>query len=478
MIPKSKLDKWIEADMNVLLCGEAGVGKTYQILESWIRHGLNFKVFSAATMDPWVDFIGVPKEVVKDGKPVLGLIRPEEWANDTVEALFIDEFNRAPKKVRNAVMELIQFKSINGHKFNNLRFVWAAINPDDSEDNDYDVEPLDPAQKDRFQVYYEVPYSLNLDFFTERFGGEVTEKTSIWWNNLAASVRKLVSPRRVEYALDAYLNKGVDVEDILPKASGPVLLKKALAEISVDAVLVKFMSENDKAGASEWLSESNNYSKAINSILINPSRIGFFLETLPDERISALIATNLDVRNFAINMAKNKSCERVVEVINAILDAGENDLLIKELRSGININKIKKHSFDKKNISKIIKNDSYKKRDYHSDISVYREALKVLGQYNLDSFTGRKQYIAKMHNSLPAKLSGQDLESGFNALEAYLESVQAVDYKFIPFLIDIGNHLIFNAENDGYNFKKIVGKWEIVINQLLDKEGFYYRIQL
>ena len=43
----------------------------------------------------------------------------------------MDEFSRAHKKVRNAVMELIQFKSINGRKFKNLKIVWAAINPDD-----------------------------------------------------------------------------------------------------------------------------------------------------------------------------------------------------------------------------------------------------------------------------------------------------------------------------------------------------------
>ena len=40
-----------------------------------------------------------------------------------------DELNRAKPKVRNAVMELIQFRSINGIKFNNLRMIWAAINP-------------------------------------------------------------------------------------------------------------------------------------------------------------------------------------------------------------------------------------------------------------------------------------------------------------------------------------------------------------
>ena len=41
-------------------------------------------------------------------------------------------------------MELIQFKSINGKKFNNLRFIWAAVNPDDPED----VVTLEPQTCD------------------------------------------------------------------------------------------------------------------------------------------------------------------------------------------------------------------------------------------------------------------------------------------------------------------------------------------
>ena len=151
-----KLDFWIQNNSNVLFIGKHGVGKTAMVKDAFDRNGLNFRYFSASTMDPWVDFVGVPREktenkvpeelkIIKelaaispqialewiqtnwkmseqsaksildhslnreDGKSSLELVRPSSF-NDDVEALFFDEFNRSPKKVRNAVMELLQFK--------------------------------------------------------------------------------------------------------------------------------------------------------------------------------------------------------------------------------------------------------------------------------------------------------------------------------------------------------------------------------
>ena len=65
------------------------------------------------------------KKTDDNGNSYLDLVRPQEFQDDEVEAIFMDEFSRH-KKVRNAVMELIQFKSINGRKFKNLKIVWAA----------------------------------------------------------------------------------------------------------------------------------------------------------------------------------------------------------------------------------------------------------------------------------------------------------------------------------------------------------------
>lgn len=218
MIPNEKLDKWILGNKNVLLVGEKGVGKSSIILEAMTRNNLHMKYFSAATMDPWVDFIGVPKITTKSGTvdETLELIRDKSL--EEYEILFFDEFNRAHKKVRNAVMELIQFKSINGKKLPKLRMVWAAVNPDDS---DYDVEPLDPAQKDRFHIHYTVDYKIYTPYFSQKFGPTITSVAKEWWEALSAEVKKHISPRRLDYTLE-WFNEGGDIRDVIPTNVAPV----------------------------------------------------------------------------------------------------------------------------------------------------------------------------------------------------------------------------------------------------------------
>lgn len=66
MIGQLKLDFWIENDVNVVFRGRHGADKTTMVIDPSNRKKLKWLYFSASTMDPWVDSIGVPKEH-KDG---------------------------------------------------------------------------------------------------------------------------------------------------------------------------------------------------------------------------------------------------------------------------------------------------------------------------------------------------------------------------------------------------------------------------
>ena len=69
-VPKrSHLDFWIKNNLNVLFIGKHGVGKTSLILDAFQGNNLRYKYFSASTMDPWVDFIGVPRSMEDDKGP-------------------------------------------------------------------------------------------------------------------------------------------------------------------------------------------------------------------------------------------------------------------------------------------------------------------------------------------------------------------------------------------------------------------------
>jgi hypothetical protein len=371
---RSKLDFWIEKNLNVLFIGKHGVGKTATVEAAFQRNNLNYKYFSASTMDPWVDFIGVPKEKTTDGVPdsfkivkdlarldilyaqdwiqhnwklnaeqsqdivnkinktksglsYLELVRPYDFALGKVEAIFFDEFNRSPKKVRNAVMELIQFKSINGVKFPNLKIIWAAINPD--EDEVYDVEKLDPAQLDRFQVHWEMPYKPDADWFRSKYGERLADSAIQWWNELPDEEKLKVTPRRLQYAIDQYQNEG-DVRDVLPVSSNA---SKLLSNLSHGPVLQKlevFLKLNQTKEAAKFLANDNNYFSALKFITNNKTMMNFFLPLLPKEKIAALIHENESALKHVLN--KSADVHVFLEVCKQIVETNSDIKLVKRIR--------------------------------------------------------------------------------------------------------------------------------------------------
>jgi hypothetical protein len=128
--------------------------------------------------------------------------------------MFFDELNRSHKRVRNAVLEIIQFKALNGERLEDLLMAWAAINPSDSED--YETEPLDEALKDRFHFHIDVPYDINPTYFDQKYGSrKLTEEVFNWWHNLSDELMSKCSPRRVEIIVDS-MYKGLDFRWINP----------------------------------------------------------------------------------------------------------------------------------------------------------------------------------------------------------------------------------------------------------------------
>jgi len=337
-INDDKLDKWFKNRRNVLFIGKAGVGKTAQIKSCFERNGLElnktFLYFSTSTLDPWVDLIGVPKETRdENGNTFLELVRPKSLASGKVEAIFFDEFNRSPKKVRNAVMELLQFKSINGLVFPNLKVIWAAINPDD--DDTYDVEKLDPAQKDRFHIHAQIPYKPNREWFVKRFEPEIGMAGIEWWDGLPDEEKDKVSPRRLEYALEEYASGG-HPEDILPKSSNISKLMMALRNGPIDIKLRDLMKSGDVASAKLFIANDNNYNSSIKYIIEKSDIMEFFVPLIPKEKLVTLMSENDKISRFVFN--KHKENDEFKQIMRDILSAGSNTKLVKKIRRAFNEN--------------------------------------------------------------------------------------------------------------------------------------------
>lgn len=277
------LKRYLELNYNVLFIGLHGIGKTAIVKEVFESAGLKWKYWSAPTLDPWVDFVGVPRVVENGDARELELVRPGFIQNDECDAFFFDELNRAPDKVLNAIMELIQFKTINGHHLKRLKVIWAAINPEDDDDT-YSVNHLDPAQIDRFQVQLRLPYKIDEEYFTKKYP-TVGNYFITWWKDLPDEIKRTVSPRRLDYAADAFLNK-CRLEDVLPPESNVSALRTLLKTIPFQEKIKKIDSPE---AAEELLRDINSATKLLDLIKANDSTaIDFFAKygiSLPKELI-------------------------------------------------------------------------------------------------------------------------------------------------------------------------------------------------
>jgi len=283
MLNDKRLDSWIQAGLNILLVGAHGIGKTERVIEAMKRNNKKYLYFSASTMDPFTDFVGIPRVVESNGIRHIDFVKPLQVAAGDFEYLVIDEYNRAHKKVRNAMMECVQFKSINGVPFPNLKGIIAMINPPDDDDT-YDVDKLDPAQEDRFQIKVVLPNGPSKDFFKSKHG-DLGEIAVAWWNQIDAKFRAkgLVSPRRLDYAVDLY-KKNIDIEDVLPKEVNIKQLKTELAKAGLTSRLPILKAMSNKDMKKEIATNGNLRELVINRICEGDFPIGA-IDILNDEEI-------------------------------------------------------------------------------------------------------------------------------------------------------------------------------------------------
>lgn len=166
-----------EMPVPILMVGSMGIGKS-QIIEQVanelaieiggldpntdlsdprnqekFREVFGFVDLRLATQEP-ADLIGYPytedrvSKLTKKPYKVLRHAQPEWFPEEgTRGVIFLDELNRAPTDVRQAVFQLVKERRLHTHKLPKGWFIVAAINPDNGN---YQVESLDKAMIRRF----------------------------------------------------------------------------------------------------------------------------------------------------------------------------------------------------------------------------------------------------------------------------------------------------------------------------------------
>lgn len=235
----AEMKKLIKAEMNVLIMGPSGVGKTYITHEAVASLGLKLKVLNAPTLDPYAHLIGIP--VPNDEEKTVDFRRPSDLYE--TEVIFIDEANRASDPTLNALLEITQFGSINGEKLPNLKCVVAAMNPPTSG---YKVNEIDVALLDRFDAYFDLEPEANRNYFVTKYGADFGRAIVTFWEQYEASrIRQrnsqnkigYLSPRKLERIVDSYVDYGLTSASIPPnvaitvtsirKTFGPFLKKSS-----------------------------------------------------------------------------------------------------------------------------------------------------------------------------------------------------------------------------------------------------------
>lgn len=142
----------VQKNVNVppLLVGSMGVGKSQIVKQIATELGIGLVDLRLAQQESG-DLIGLPYQ--KDGRTFWAKPGwfPEEG---TKGLLFLDELNRAPNDVRQAVFQLVLDRKIHTHSLPDGWKVVSAINPDNGN---YQVEQLDPAMLRRFCVIAVTP---------------------------------------------------------------------------------------------------------------------------------------------------------------------------------------------------------------------------------------------------------------------------------------------------------------------------------
>lgn len=249
-ISVATIKSYMDNDLNIIVSGLAGTGKTSILTEAARQLGLNMQYYSAATLDPYTDLVGIP--VPNHETKSVEYFRPK--AIDEAEVVFFDEANRADPKTLNTLFELIQFRSINGEKLPKLKCVVAAINPNDGN---YTVDDLDPALLDRFDMFLTAEPGIDYGYFSKLFGAAMAKEASTWWreyhNSYKASLSSqkpqvYISPRRMEKIISSYIK--------IPAQSTVVASLPIGATVGVDALTRRLkVALGDSVATSANLSE-------------------------------------------------------------------------------------------------------------------------------------------------------------------------------------------------------------------------------
>lgn len=202
---------------NPLFVGPAGVGKS-SVVQQWCKkNNLPFIDLRAAYLEA-PDIIGYPSvENIKGLQRTVHNL-PEFWPTEGEGVLLLEEPNRGTTAIMNTFMQLLTDRAIHKYTLPKGWIIVGAINP---ENEHYDVNTMDTALKNRFQIF-DVDYDRKTFIDYMKKSGWDKSITMFVESNTWTFVRpeemgnspgaKYISPRTLEQLNNAVV-AGIDKDD-------------------------------------------------------------------------------------------------------------------------------------------------------------------------------------------------------------------------------------------------------------------------
>jgi hypothetical protein len=263
-ISVAQLQKYLATDRNIAIVGEAGTGKTAMVRKAADNLGLRMKYYSASTMDPIIELLGIP--VPDQENKAMEYYR--DRSIDDADVIFFDEASRAATQTINAIFEITQFKSLNGVPLPKLKSVIIAFNP---ITEDYQgVSELDQAFLDRFDVFLESKVDADYNYFKNKYGAAYARAGVTLFKEYQRSYKTAIrsknnkvgyfSPRRLEKLMDNFKLFPIPETVTASLPANVVVSAKAVAD---EFNLALRNGPRPVSSASPRLRENKDYGKLI-----------------------------------------------------------------------------------------------------------------------------------------------------------------------------------------------------------------------
>ena len=202
---------------NVYLEGAPGIGKTSRVKALLAQHDIDAAYFSVPAMSP--EDMAVP--FPDDDGAFLEMLIVGKLARPGRKIVVLDEARRGDRRIQNALMELIQERTVGGQPVPGLVGTIALNNPRFIGGMRLSVGRVDLAQAARFRLSIQLDATDTKfdDYLVEKYGDAISPFIEWWKEDLDDDGRALISARCIERMFDLH-RMGMPLEEGKPYVSG------------------------------------------------------------------------------------------------------------------------------------------------------------------------------------------------------------------------------------------------------------------